>query len=84
MKTDLFLLQITYADLVFFNTMPAYKYIEVDLPYDKYPALKQLQDRVGEEPKIAEWIKKRPVTEMWTLDRSLILENDLLHWISKK
>ena len=43
--------------------MPYFKKFGIDLPYDKYPALQAVSDRVAAEPKIAEWIKKRPVTE---------------------
>lgn len=57
--------KISWADLVFLNTFPGYKRLDIALPYDmeKYPALNKLQDRVEAEPKIADWIKRRPETE---------------------
>ena len=56
--------KISYADIVLFNGLPGYKFIDVEIDYGKYPALKAVQDRVAANPKIAAWIAKRPVTEM--------------------
>jgi len=56
--------KVSWADLVYFNMFPFYKFMGIDLPYDKYPALRDLSDRVAAIPEIAEWIKNRPVTEM--------------------
>ena len=33
-------------------------------PFEKFPKLQSHYNRIGEVPKIAEWVKKRPVTEM--------------------
>jgi len=56
--------KISWVDIVYFNMFPYYKVIGIDLPFAKYPKLKKVMDQVEAEPKIAEWIKARPVTEM--------------------
>ena len=43
---------------------------------NKYPKLKALQERVVNQPKIKEWIKKRPQTAYWKY-----VNADSLQWI---
>ena len=38
--------------------------VKVTPPFDKFPKLKALTQRVESHPKIAEWLKKRPVTDL--------------------
>ena len=54
--------KVTTADIGFFHAMSYLKLIYPDV-LDKYPALKKLTQSVESLPNIAEWIKKRPVTE---------------------
>ena len=58
-----FFFQLTWADVTFLSVSdwPAYGKIEIN--WEPVPKLKALLDRVAAEPKIAEWIKKRPKTE---------------------
>ena len=54
--------KVTYADLSFYQTST---FMNVMFPgeVDKYPTLKKLTEAVEKLPKIAEWIKTRPVTD---------------------
>ena len=54
--------RVTTADIRLFHIMSYVRLIYPDV-LDKYPALKKLMQSVESLPKIAEWIKKRPVTE---------------------
>ena len=38
--------------------------VQITPPFDKFPKLKALKERVESHPKIAEWLKKRPVTDL--------------------
>lgn len=56
---------ITYADLTFHHYLDLVKPLaKVDVPWDKWPKLKALNERVKSHPRIAEWIAKRPVTDL--------------------
>jgi glutathione S-transferase len=55
----LIVLQLTFADLlifVFFDFIP-------EGTIDKFPLLVALHKRVAERPRIAEWLRIRPVTD---------------------
>ena len=58
---------MTYADLAFFhwidwigNTSD----FQVEVHLENYPKLHALKEKVAGHPKIAEWIQKRPETNM--------------------
>ncbi|XP_002731499.2 hematopoietic prostaglandin D synthase-like [Saccoglossus kowalevskii] len=53
----------TLADFAFVTNGDYVKKFNPEV-LDNYPKLKALQERVFELPRIAEWVKKRPVTEM--------------------
>ena len=56
---------ITWADMQFTHWMLWLPNgVKVTPPLDQYPKLKALTERVQAHPKIAEWMKKRPVTEL--------------------
>jgi len=56
---------ITWADMLFTHWMLWLPNgVKVTPPLDKYPKLKALTERVQANPKIAAWMKKRPVTEL--------------------
>ncbi|KAK2151767.1 hypothetical protein LSH36_352g02010 [Paralvinella palmiformis] len=56
---------ITYADLTFQHYLDLVKPLaKVDVPWDKWPKLKALNERVKSHPKVADWIAKRPVTNL--------------------
>ena len=38
--------------------------VKITPPFDKFPKLKALTEKVESHPKIAEWLKKRPVTDL--------------------
>ena len=63
----LFIFQLTLADIILYNLMFMLRnFFQKDNgpdPFEKFDKLKALYDRVGAVPKIAEWVKKRPVTE---------------------
>ena len=56
---------ITWADMLFaiwMRWIPGG--VKVLPPLDKYPKLKALYDKVESHPKIAEWLRTRPVTDL--------------------
>lgn len=59
----LFSVQLTWADLTFHVFVDWGKMGGNEALLDKYPKLKALVKRVDSVPKVAAWIKKRPVTE---------------------
>ena len=55
---------MTVADLIFTSTLAFAPVGGVTIDFSKFPKLKALVKRVEEDdPKIAAWIKKRPVTQ---------------------
>ena len=55
-------LQMTYADLGFFHWIDWLPGVKVNVSLDKFPKLTALTAKVTGHPKVAEWLKKRPVT----------------------
>jgi len=55
---------LTWADIAFIDLLGWLGALEVELPFDKAPKLKALRERVEAIPKIAEWIKTRPKTNL--------------------
>ena len=53
--------KLTYVDLHIYYTFDFLVQVDSTLS-DNYPALKKLSDAVKAQPRIAEWIKKRPDT----------------------
>lgn len=52
---------LTWADLHLLDFVPRVeKIIKLKVPLDNYPKLKALYDRASSQPKVAEWIAKRP------------------------
>ena len=66
MLVALYLLQMTYADILFYFSVQHCFYFEVKegVPpaLDDFPLLKDLYDRIDNNPGIKEWVKKRPDT----------------------
>ena len=58
-----FIFQLTLADLAFLNHSEFALFV-TPLDFSKFPKLQALVKRVEAIPKIAAWIKERPVTEM--------------------
>ena len=58
--------QLSLGDLLIYNMMQFLRtFLQKDQasdPFAKFDKLKALYDRVDAEPKIAAWVKKRPVT----------------------
>lgn len=63
-----FTLQLTYADITFFDLMNLFSSGEptVPEPLEKFPLLVDLYKRVLEDPGIKAWVEKRPKTDHWT------------------
>jgi glutathione S-transferase len=55
--------KMTWADISFIDLCARMGSFQVEMPFGDFPKLKALRERVESTPKIAEWIKKRPVTE---------------------
>ena len=54
---------MTVADLAFFVYIDFVQLVDnVVINWSDYPKLRSVSDRVGNDPKIAEWVKTRPVT----------------------
>lgn len=54
---------LTWADLYFYALLGRLELlVELTDPFEKFPKLKALTDRIGSQPKIAEYIAKRPKT----------------------
>ena len=64
----IYLLQLTYADILYYSSIEACLYKEskegVPSALDGFPLLKDLYDRVANNPGIKEWVKKRPDTPL--------------------
>jgi len=57
--------KMTWADILFTQWMDwVPDGVKVPIPFDKFPKLKALFTRVRSDPKIADWLKKRPVTDL--------------------
>jgi len=56
--------RITWADIAFFDLCSWISSVQVEIPFGDFPKLKALKERVENTPKIAEWIKNRPVTQL--------------------
>jgi len=54
---------ITWADLIWTGLLPGIRFMKFGPAVDKYPKLTAVNARVEAEPRIAEWIKKRPKSE---------------------
>jgi len=54
--------KITWADIGFADLCCWLSSLKVEVQFDNVPKLKALKERVESTPKIAEWIKNRPVT----------------------
>jgi len=55
--------KISYCDLAVFNLTDNLKMIN-EKSLDGVPLLKEFHHRIATRPKIAEWLKKRPVTKI--------------------
>jgi len=55
---------LTWADFAITHGLSMTAVFEIDPHLENYPKLKALTERVKTLPQIAEWIKKRPVTQM--------------------
>jgi glutathione S-transferase len=55
---------LTWVDIGFFDFCSWLSAIEVTIPFEDVPKLKALREKIEKHPKIAEWIKKRPVTNI--------------------
>jgi glutathione S-transferase len=55
---------LTWADLSFFQGITWPEFAGVKIEWSSYPKLQALRERVGKLPQIAEWVEKRPKTEM--------------------
>ena len=55
---------MTLADIHFAYGMDFPKLANLDVDLTKYPKLQEIRDKVYSDPKIAEWIKNRPQTNM--------------------
>ena len=53
--------KLTYGDLAVFNALDNFAIWFPNIQ-DKYPSLSQLKKRVGELPRVAKWLKDRPLT----------------------
>ena len=59
------ILQISWCDMLFTHWMSwVPDGVKVTPPLDQYPKLKALTKRVESHPRIAEWLKTRPVTDL--------------------
>jgi len=56
--------KMTWADIGFADLCCWFSSLQVEIPFDTVPKLKALKERVESTPKIAEWIKNRPVTTL--------------------
>jgi len=56
--------KMTWADIGFTDLCSWFSSLQVEIPFDDAPKLKALKERVESSPKIAEWIKNRPVSQM--------------------
>jgi len=56
--------KMTWADIGFADLCTWFSSLQVQIPFDDVPKLKALKERVESTPKIAEWIKNRPVTQI--------------------
>ena len=59
--------QITWADIAIFSILENMEGFQIhiqDYVTDSLPKLKAIQDKVASEPRIAAWLKKRPVTTL--------------------
>jgi len=56
--------KMTWADIGFADLCSWFTSLGIEIPFGEAPKLKALKERVESEPKIAEWIKKRPVTQL--------------------
>lgn len=56
--------KMTWADIGFADLCTWISSVKVEIPFADVPKLKALKERVESTPKIAEWIKNRPVTEL--------------------
>jgi len=55
--------ELTWADIAFAHFVGRASMVSKDDFLTKFPKLQALKNRVEDQPKIKEWIKKRPVTE---------------------
>lgn len=55
-------MQLTWADLAFITAWPWFEFVKLEHVVDQYPKLSALKKRVEENPKLADWIAKRPKT----------------------
>jgi len=56
--------KMTWADIAFADLCTWLAGLQVEVSFDDIPKLKALKERVESTPKIAEWIKNRPVTQI--------------------
>ena len=61
--TFYFLIQMTLADIAIFNLFDGL-FKHMPPLAEKYPTLKEFDERMRAEPKIAAWLAKRPETAM--------------------
>ena len=58
----IFFLQITWADLAVMNSWHWIPGFGVNPPLDNYPKLKAHKERLEANPRVADWIERRPDT----------------------
>lgn len=56
--------QLTVADILFFVAFSAFKERFAPGVIEKFPKLDAFVTKTGQQPKIKEWVEKRPKTEM--------------------
>jgi hypothetical protein len=56
-------LQLTVADLAFYNTLATFKERFAPGVVEKFPKLDAFVSKIGAEPKVKEWVEKRPKTD---------------------
>lgn len=55
---------MTWADILLLDALTWIESIGVNISYSEIPKLKALKDKVEQSPRIADWLKNRPVTQL--------------------
>ena len=63
----IFYLQVTIADIHMVSTTRFQEDMGVIIDWELVPKIKALVGRIEAEPKIADWIEKRPKSSKWKL-----------------
>ena len=65
-----FQFQLTQVDLTLFHWLGFLAHGVAREPFKKYAELNKFLAKIAALPKVAEWLEKRPKTDMWTKARS--------------